>query len=153
MGWRRVLCCGLAPVSVVHVRRVQGKREEAWAGSVWVTDGVTVAVACVADVWAILGLSLQTGGMPLPARARVAEEGRGMEDDGARMVVTSQRRKTGEGRGLAGVGLAGDAISQRASWNGRRCPAGRATATGGVDGGEAGPWWRWKLAAVGVAAR
>jgi hypothetical protein len=39
-----------------------------------VTDGVTVAVACVADVRAILGLSLQTGGMPLPARARVAEE-------------------------------------------------------------------------------
>jgi hypothetical protein len=118
-----------------------------------VADGVYVAVARVADVRAILGLSPQTGGTPLPAQARVAEEGVGMEDDGARMVVTGQWRKIGEGRGLVGVGPAGDAISRRASWNGSRYPAGRAAATGGVSGGKAGPRWRWKLAVVGVAVR
>jgi hypothetical protein len=35
----------------------RGKGRRHGAGSVWVTDGVTVAVARVADVRAILGLS------------------------------------------------------------------------------------------------
>jgi hypothetical protein len=83
----------------------------------------------------------------------VADEERGMEDDGAQMVVTGRWRKTGESCELPGVGPADDAISWSASWNGRRCPVGRAAATGGVDGGKAGPRWRWKLAVVDVAAR
>jgi hypothetical protein len=75
-------------VSMVHVHRVQGERERHEGECGCVIGGVTIAVARVADVWAILDLLPRTGDDAVSARAHTIEGEGEMEGDGVQTVVT-----------------------------------------------------------------
>ena len=70
-----------------------------------VTRGVTVAVACVTNVWALSVLLTRSAWTLFRCQAHESEGERGTETPGSPV-------KREQGAGLAGIGLAGDVLAQ-----------------------------------------